>query len=64
MAMEVANEILRQLGGDRFVIMTGAKMILGGSDFLQFGMPRALTPRTGHAMRFGVAGIGGQCASA
>ena len=38
--MQVANEILAQLGGRRFTMMTGAKNILGGEDFLQFDLPR------------------------
>lgn len=32
----VAEEILRQLGGNKFIAMTGAKDICGGDDFIQF----------------------------
>jgi hypothetical protein len=35
-SMEVAETILAQLGGGRFVAMTGAKLLMGGPDFLQF----------------------------
>jgi hypothetical protein len=34
--MEVAKTILEQLGGNRFVAMTGAKYLLGGENELQF----------------------------
>lgn len=32
--------ILDQLGGNKFVAMTGAKQLVAGSDFLQFGIGR------------------------
>jgi hypothetical protein len=35
----VADTILQQLGGQRFVIMTGAKHLAGGESHLQFGLP-------------------------
>lgn len=35
MNLEVANTILEQLGGARFVVMTGAKHLAGGETFLQ-----------------------------
>lgn len=35
----VANEILRQLGGNKFLIMTGARYVFGGADFLSFHLP-------------------------
>ena len=41
--MQVANEILAQLGGRRFTMMTGAKNLLGGDNFLQFDLPRGST---------------------
>lgn len=34
--MQVAKTILEQLGGNRFIAMTGAKMLVAGDDFLQF----------------------------
>jgi hypothetical protein len=34
--MQVAHTILEQLGGSRFVAMTGAKSLVAGDDFLQF----------------------------
>ena len=36
--MEIAKEILRQLGGNKFIAMTGAKNFLGssGENFLSF----------------------------
>lgn len=39
--MTVANEILRQLGGKRFAVMTGAKNFVGGDDSLSFQLPKA-----------------------
>ena len=35
----VARTILEQLGGNRFVAMTGAKDFVGGPDFLAFKLP-------------------------
>lgn len=34
--MQVANTILQQLGGRRFIAMTGAKNLIGGNDMLAF----------------------------
>lgn len=34
--MTVASTILQQLGGKRFVVMTGAKNFVGGENFLSF----------------------------
>jgi hypothetical protein len=34
MAMEVANEILRQLGGRQFLALTGARNLVGGDNSL------------------------------
>lgn len=34
MALEVANEILRQLGGREFLALTGARNLVGGEDSL------------------------------
>ncbi|MCB5201690.1 hypothetical protein LH464_04255 [Neorhizobium sp. T786] len=38
--MNVAETILAQLGGNKFRAMTGAKSFVGGSDLLQFDLPR------------------------
>lgn len=38
--MTVANTILEQLGGRRFIAMTGAKDFLGDKDLLAFRLPR------------------------
>ena len=38
--MTVANTIVAQLGGGRFIAMTGAKTFVGGPNFLQFKLPR------------------------
>lgn len=35
-----AQTILAQLGGNRFLAMTGAKCLVGGSNSLQFDIPR------------------------
>lgn len=37
--MTVSNEILRQLGGNKFRVMTGAKDFVGGERTLQFKLP-------------------------
>jgi len=37
--MAIANEILRQLGGHKFVVMTGAKDILALDSGLRFKLP-------------------------
>ena len=37
--MDVANEILRQLGAGRFIAMTGAKNLTGSADSLSFSLP-------------------------
>lgn len=36
----VASEILHQLGGNRFIAMTGAKGFLDGGNYLAFLLPR------------------------
>lgn len=40
MSMEVANTILQQLGGRRFVAMTGCKNFLGSENSLTFSLPK------------------------
>lgn len=38
--MKVAQTILAQLGGNHFVVMTGSKNFVGGSDSLSFSVGR------------------------
>lgn len=38
--MQVAQTILSQLGGNRFIAMTGAKDFLGSENSLQFRLPK------------------------
>lgn len=40
--LDVANTILAQLGGSRFLAMTGARNLLGDATSLQFKLPRGL----------------------
>lgn len=37
--MDVAEMILKQLGGRRFIVMTGAKNLLGSDNSLSFQLP-------------------------
>lgn len=37
--MNISNTILEQLGGGRFVLMTGAKHLVSHSDALSFRLP-------------------------
>lgn len=46
--LTVANEILRQLGGNRFRAMTGAKNFLGDANSLAFSIPRVKSPKGGY----------------
>ncbi len=39
--MQTANTILQQLGGGRFIAMTGAKLFCGDDTSLQFSIPKA-----------------------
>jgi hypothetical protein len=39
--MLVAKTILQQLGGNRFIMMTGARNLTGHADALTFKLPRA-----------------------
>jgi hypothetical protein len=43
MSTAVAQTILQQLGGNRFVTMTGAKNLMGDDRMLQFSIPGNLT---------------------
>ena len=38
---KVPETILKQLGGNKFLAMTGARALTGGSDFLSFKLPGA-----------------------
>ena len=38
--MQVARTILDQLGGNKFIAMTGAKNLAGGDNFLSMKLPR------------------------
>lgn len=38
--MKTSEIILSQLGGNKFVAMTGAKQLVGGESMLQFGIGR------------------------
>ena len=38
--MQIAKEILRQLGGNKFIVMTGVKHITSGKKSLQFQIMR------------------------
>lgn len=38
--MTTANTILEQLGGHRFIAMTGAKNFVGSDDMLAFSLPK------------------------
>jgi hypothetical protein len=40
MKMQVANQILAQLGGNRFLTMTGSKNLVGGERYLQMKLAR------------------------
>ena len=41
--IEIANEIIRQLGGQRFRVMTGAKDIFAHEDGVSFKIPGTIT---------------------
>ena len=41
----VAETILRQLGGNKFLAMTGANNLVGSDRYLQFNVPASLTKR-------------------
>lgn len=43
MSLAVAETILQQLGGNRFIAMTGAKNFIGDDYMLQFSIPGNLT---------------------
>lgn len=41
MTMQIAQTILAQLGGNKFIAMTGAKDFVGGDDTLRFKIPKS-----------------------
>jgi hypothetical protein len=45
MTMQVANTILAQLGGNRFLAMTGARNLVGGDNRLTMKLPRTAGQR-------------------
>ena len=47
----VADTILEQLGGNRFIAMTGAKHFMGGERSLQFNLPGNLTKDKSNKVR-------------
>jgi hypothetical protein len=56
-----ANELIKQLGGNKFIMMTGAKDFVNGGDYLQFQIPTrnkinrvriTLTPLDTYTMEF------------
>jgi hypothetical protein len=49
--MNTATTILQQLGGQRFIAMTGAKNILGGAAELQFHLPAKFAAKGINAVR-------------
>jgi hypothetical protein len=40
MTNQIANTILAQIGGNKFIVMTGAKNLVAGENFLQFSIGR------------------------
>jgi len=62
MALEIANTILSQLGGNKFLAMTGASNLLGGDNTLSFKIGRnankvthvrvTLTPMDDYSVEF------------
>lgn len=40
--LQVANTILAQLGGRRFIAMTGARDFIGGDNFIMFSLPAGI----------------------
>lgn len=52
MSTEVAETILKQLGGDRFIAMTGARNFLADGNALRFRLPSNFAKRRINAVRF------------
>jgi hypothetical protein len=53
--MTVSREILAQLGGGRFVAMTGARQFVGDDDGLTFRLPATMTRGRASGMRITLA---------
>lgn len=51
MANEVAQTILAQFGGSRFIAMTGAKNFVGSDNYLQFDLPRGFASNKANKCR-------------
>lgn len=49
--MQVARTILEQLGGRRFIAMTGAKNFVGGQYTLTFSLPRGFATNKADKVR-------------
>lgn len=54
--MTIARTIIAQLGGNRFVAMTGAKGFLAGDDHLFMTLPASMTKGRAGRMRITLAG--------
>lgn len=51
MPFEVANTILAQLGGNRFLAMTGARNLVGGANALSFDLPHGFAKNKANKVR-------------
>lgn len=49
--MTIAQTILSQLGGNRFIAMTGAKNLINCGDALQFNLPRGFAKNKANKVR-------------
>lgn len=48
---EIAQTILRQLGGTRFIMMTGASKFVYGDNYLMFDLPSRMVKKNGQKMK-------------
>ena len=53
---QIAETILEQLGGRLFTLMTGAKNLIHGEDYLQFQIPRGFAKNRATAVRIKLVG--------
>lgn len=51
MSQDIALQILRDLGGNRFIVMTGAKSLCSGERALSFRLPANMTKHRASGMR-------------